>query len=81
MDPHQSRLGSTIHARTLLADLLRGGQHPHPTAGHEVLAACLKDLQPAVLVAVTIVVQAFIGGVGSLCLDLIHHQLSRSSFV
>ena len=78
MDPHQSRLGSTLHARTLLADLLRGGQHQHPTAGHEVLAACFKDLQPAVLVAVALVVQASTGGVGSLCPDLIHQPLRGS---
>jgi hypothetical protein len=52
MDPHQARLGSTLHARTFLAHLLGGSQHPHPAAGHEALAACFKDLQPAVLVAV-----------------------------
>jgi len=44
MDPHQARLGSTLHARTLLAHLLGGGQNPHPAAGHEVFAACLKGL-------------------------------------
>ena len=78
MDPHQSRLGSTLHARTLLADLLGAGQHPHPAAGHEVLAACFKDLQPAVLVAVALVVQASTGGIGSLCPDLIHQPLRGS---
>jgi hypothetical protein len=34
-----------------------------------------------VLVAVALVVQASTGGVCALCPDLIHHQLSRSSFV
>jgi hypothetical protein len=50
---------------------------PQPP-GHEVLAACFKDLQPAVLVAVALVVQASTGGVGSLCPDLIHQPLRGS---
>ena len=40
-----------------------------------------KDLQPAVLVAVALVVQASTGGVGSLCPDLIHHQLPDRQWV
>jgi len=55
-----------------------GSQHQHPAAGHEVLAACFKDLQPAVLVAVALVVQATTGGVGSLCPDLIPQPLQGS---
>ena len=70
---------STLHARTLLAHPLGAGQHPHPAAGHAVLAACFKDLQPAVLVAVALVVQASTDGVGSLCPDLIHQPLRGMS--
>jgi hypothetical protein len=33
MDPHQPRLGSTLHSRSLLADLLRGGQYRPPPVG------------------------------------------------
>jgi len=69
---------STLHARTLLAHPLGASQHPHPAAGHAVLAACFKDLQPAVLVAVALVVQASTDGVGSLCPDLIHQPLRGS---
>ena len=62
VDLHQARLGRTLQARTLLADLFRGGQHPHP----------------AVLVAVALVVQASTGGVGALCPHLIHQLLRGS---
>jgi|LakMenEpi03Aug12_release.lakeMendotaPanAssembly.Ray.scaffolds.fasta_scaffold1062757_2 hypothetical protein len=57
VDLHQSDLGSALHARSLLADLLGGGQHPHPAAAMKSFAACLKGLQAAVLVAFVFVVQ------------------------
>jgi hypothetical protein len=78
VDLHQARLRSTLHPRTLLAHLLGGGQNPHPAAGHEIFAACLKGLQPPVLVAVAFVVQAPACGIGPLCPDLIDQPLRGS---
>jgi len=76
VNPHQARLGSTLHARTLLAHLLRAGQHPHPAAGHEVFAARLEGLQPPVAVAVAFVIQTATSWISSFCPHLIDHQLA-----
>ena len=78
MDPHQAIFGGTSHSGTLLAHLLGGCQHPHPAAGHEVFAACLKGLQSPVLVAVAFVVQAPTCGIAPLCPDLIDQPLRGS---
>ena len=47
----------------LLAHLLGAGEHPHPAAGHEILAARLENLQPSMLIAVAFAVQAASRGV------------------
>ncbi len=78
MDLHQAIFGGTFHSGTLLAHLLDAGQHPHPAAGHEVFATCLKGLQPPLLVAVAFVVQASPRGIGPLSPDLIDQPLRGS---
>jgi hypothetical protein len=59
----------------LLAHLLGAGEHPHPAAGHEILAARLENLQPSMLIAVAFAVQAASRGVCPLSPDLVDHQL------
>ena len=78
VDGHQTLPRGLVHAGPLLAHLRGAGEHPHPAAGHEVLAARLENLQPSMLVAVALVVEAPAGGIRSLRPHLIHQPLRGS---